>query len=191
MESMPSLEEGPKLSWWVVRRLACDSVVKTIIESDQVAVGIGRRVRIVSPALRKVLIARDRHCRFPGCNRKRFADMHHIRHWADGGPTTKDNLVMLCRFHHKLVHDKRFQVIADPKEGFRFVSEAGIEIKATPASTASGHDLTACLLEDHARRPIAIDSGTAQPRFGGERYDLGLTIDGLMCLRYPPQQWSS
>ncbi|MBT8396631.1 MAG: HNH endonuclease, partial [Gemmatimonadetes bacterium] len=64
----------------------------------------GRRTRTVSPSLRRALEARDRGCRFPGCG-LRFAEAHHDKHWADGGETRLRNLVLLCRRHHRAVHE--------------------------------------------------------------------------------------
>ncbi len=72
---------------------------------------IGRATRVIPPALRKALIIRDGCCAFPGCDRPpSWCDAHHIRHWADGGPTALANLVLLCRRHHRYVHEKRWQL---------------------------------------------------------------------------------
>ena len=70
---------------------------------------LGRKTRTIPPALRRALEARDRGCRFPGCG-LRFTDAHHVRHWADGGETKLENLVLLCRFHHRLVHEEGYTV---------------------------------------------------------------------------------
>ena len=70
---------------------------------------VGRKTRTVPPALRRALEARDRGCRFPGCG-LRFTDAHHVRHWAEGGETKLENLVLLCRFHHRLVHEEGYTV---------------------------------------------------------------------------------
>jgi 5-methylcytosine-specific restriction endonuclease McrA len=89
------LEDGSALAPETVRRLACDaSLVRN-----------GRRRRTIPPATRRALRARDRGCRFPGCENRRFLDAHHVHHWARGGPTALANLVLLCRSHHRLVHE--------------------------------------------------------------------------------------
>jgi Domain of unknown function (DUF222)/HNH endonuclease len=89
------------------RRLACDAAITPIIrsESDQPrAVG---STRVVSGSQRKALAVRDRGCRFPGCDRPPdWTDAHHIQHWADGGKTEMDNLLLLCRRHHRMVHEE-------------------------------------------------------------------------------------
>ncbi len=79
------------------RRLACDAATVTMHHGPAGEIlDVGRRTRTISPALRRALVARDRQCRFPGCDNRRV-DAHHIEHWADGGRTALDNLVLLCR----------------------------------------------------------------------------------------------
>ena len=79
-------------------------------ENDQgEPLSIGRRSRLVPPAIRRALRLRDDGCRFPGCTRKRFVDAHHIEHWSAGGETSLDNLVQLSRQHHRLVHEGGFR----------------------------------------------------------------------------------
>ena len=91
-----------------VRETACDSVVNRIVfGADSQPIDIGRTTRVVPPSMRKALIARDRHCQHPGCDRpSQWCDAHHIWHWADGGPTALWNLILLCRYHHTLQHQK-------------------------------------------------------------------------------------
>jgi len=84
------------------RRLACDAAITPIIDGEA-----DRTSRVVPGATRRALIARDRGCRFPGCDcPPAWTDAHHVKHWADGGPTTLDNLILLCRRHHRLVHEE-------------------------------------------------------------------------------------
>jgi hypothetical protein len=91
-----------------VRETACDAVVNRIVFGpDSQPVDIGRTTRVIPPSMRRALIARDRHCRHPGCDRpSQWTDAHHIWHWADGGPTALSNLKLLCRYHHTLQHQK-------------------------------------------------------------------------------------
>jgi len=103
------LEDGPHVSAETSRRIACDSAVVTVTENAKgEPLSIGRKSRAIPPSIRRALTLRDQGCRFPGCTRKRFVDGHHIRHWADGGETALDNLVLLCRHHHRLVHEGGF-----------------------------------------------------------------------------------
>ena len=97
------------------RRLSCDASLVTVLkDSEDKVLNIGRRARIVPPRIRRALEVRDNNtCRFPGCDCKQYLDAHHIHHWAEGGETSLDNLVTLCRFHHRALHEGRFSVDAD------------------------------------------------------------------------------
>jgi hypothetical protein len=90
----------------LVRRLACDaSVRRVMIGPSSEPLDVGRRTAVVPAAMRRAVIVRDRHCRFPGCDRPQsWCDAHHVVHWADGGSTAVANLLLLCRRHHRLVH---------------------------------------------------------------------------------------
>ena len=90
----------------LARRLACDaSVRRVVLSGTSEPLDVGRASQVVPPGLRRAVIVRDRHCRFPGCDRPHgWCDAHHVVHWADGGPTALSNLVLLCRRHHRAVH---------------------------------------------------------------------------------------
>ena len=104
------LEDGTRVSAETSRRIACDaSLVKVTRGDDGSVLDVGRRTRTVPPAIRRALEVRDRGCRFPGCG-LRYTDAHHVRHWADGGATRLDNLVLLCPKHHRTVHDGGYRV---------------------------------------------------------------------------------
>ena len=104
------LEGGTHVSAETSRRLACDaSRVVMRHDPDGRVVEVAAKTRTIPPALRRALHHRDRACRFPGCGVS-FGQGHHIRHWAQGGPTALDNLVLLCRAHHRMVHHGRFTV---------------------------------------------------------------------------------
>lgn len=99
------LEDGTRVSAEASRRVSCDAgLVRIARGPDGSALDVGRRTRTIPPALRRALDARDRGCRFPGCG-LRFTDAHHVVHWANGGATSLDNTVLLCRYHHRLVHE--------------------------------------------------------------------------------------
>ena len=103
------LDNGPHVTAVTSKRIACDCS-KTMITEDENGepLNIGRRSRSIPPPMRRALKARDGGCRFPGCTNHKFVDGHHIIHWADGGETSLDNLVLLCRHHHRLVHEGGF-----------------------------------------------------------------------------------
>ena len=101
--------DGPHVSAETSRRISCDCSKTTITEDEHgEPLNIGRRSRTIPPPMRRALKARDGGCRFPGCTNHKFVDGHHIVHWADGGETSLDNLVLLCRHHHHLVHEGGF-----------------------------------------------------------------------------------
>ncbi|MGH7313670.1 MAG: DUF222 domain-containing protein, partial [Candidatus Rokuibacteriota bacterium] len=104
------LEDGARVPAGTSQRLACDAS-RVVMRHDAAGrvVEIGARTRTIPPALRRALQHRDQGCRFPGCG-VRFGQGHHIRHWAQGGPTTLSNLAMLCRRHHRTVHEEGYQV---------------------------------------------------------------------------------
>ncbi|MEZ5293438.1 MAG: DUF222 domain-containing protein [Vicinamibacterales bacterium] len=105
------LDHGPAcVSAETSRRLSCDASVVTLAHGeDGEARQVGRRTRTIPPSIRRALVARDATCQFPGCTAHR-CDAHHVEHWADGGDTTLDNLVRLCRRHHRAVHEGGFRV---------------------------------------------------------------------------------
>jgi len=90
-----------------VARIACDaSVGRVLLSPDSLELDLGRRQRLFSMHQRRALAIRDGGCRFPGCHRQpRFTEAHHIVHWAHGGASDLANAVLLCRHHHRIVHE--------------------------------------------------------------------------------------
>lgn len=120
------LEEGPSIPAETARRLACDASLVTVLENDLgEPLGIGRKRRTIPPAIRRALGARDGTCRFPGCSHKRYVDGHHIVHWARGGRTDLSNLVILCRFHHRKVHEGGIRIEMLDDGALRFIKPNG------------------------------------------------------------------
>lgn len=97
------------------QRLACDAVRQTVVEDSKgVPLRLGRRTRTVPAYLFRLLKHRDKHCRAPGCNRTRGLHAHHLVHWADGGATDLDNLILVCGRHHRLLHEHRWRIRGHP-----------------------------------------------------------------------------
>ena len=105
-----SLGDGTHVSAETSERLSCDAS-RTWIRHDEEGhpVEMSKKSRTIPPAIRRALLHRDQVCRFPGCER-RFVQAHHIRHWAHGGPTVLSNLVLLCRYHHRAVHEDGYLI---------------------------------------------------------------------------------
>ena len=100
------------LSAAAIRRLACDAnLIPAVLGADATVLDVGRSVYAVSPALRRALILRDGGCAVPGCGRPAtWCHAHHIEHWADGGITALSNLVLVCGYHHRRIHDRCLDV---------------------------------------------------------------------------------
>ncbi|WP_330438487.1 HNH endonuclease [Micromonospora sp. NBC_00821] len=107
-----ALDTGLQLTSDTVRRLACDAtVLPAILGGAGQPLDVGRQRRLITGPLRRALVLRDRGCAFPGCDRPpRWCDAHHIRHWADGGPTSLANAVLLCGHHHRHLHHSDWTV---------------------------------------------------------------------------------
>jgi uncharacterized protein DUF222/HNH endonuclease len=169
------LAEGPALAAETARRLACDASVVELRERDGEPLSVGRKTRSIPPALRRALRRRDRGCRFPGCENHRFVDAHHIEHWARGGETSIDNLVLLCHRHHRLLHEGGYSVERLPAGALRFRYPWGQPLPDSPRSPPGS---LGSLLERNARLRVGTDSyrcGT------GDRMDLDLTVAALLA----------
>jgi len=129
--------------------------------------------------LRRALGARDRGCRFPGCTNTRFVDGHHIEHWGDGGETNLDNLISLCRRHHRYVHEQGCTVELDDEGEAHFRNQYGVA--STERATIAPSD-AAALPDQHGRLGSAIDSRTCRTGTG-DRMDLGLAVGALIASR--------
>src|SRR5262245_28951017 len=144
---------------------------------DGEPLAVGRKTRTISPALRRALKRRDGGCRFPGCVNTRFVDGHHIVHWADGGETSLDNLVLLCRHHHTLLHEGGYGVV---REGHDFVFWRA---DGTIVPRVNDVQLRGDLAELMAwQREIGIDANTTIPNWDGCRPDYGY-ITEVLCYR--------
>lgn len=109
-EGPAEIEATTTISNETARRLACDARWQLSVDRDGEPVGIGRTDRRIPPWLARHLAQRDHGCRFPGCGLRRWVHGHHIEHWIDGGETHIDNLITLCGFHHRLVHERGWRL---------------------------------------------------------------------------------
>jgi hypothetical protein len=167
---LSELEDGTRVTAETARRLACDAGrVEVRHGPDGAVLDAGRKMRTVPPALRRALEARDRGCRFPGCN-LRFTDAHHIVHWADGGETSLKNTTLLCRAHHRRVHEGGWRVYSD-KDGRQvvFFTPRGKALAAAPPPPPLAPDPVAALLRGNRARGVEPDARAAAPRFKRDR----------------------
>jgi hypothetical protein len=134
-EGAAELDHGAVVGGETARRLACDaSLMRVVMNGRSEPLDVGRRTPVVSPAIRRAVVVRDRRCRFPGCDRRHtWCDAHHVRHWAEGGRTALGNLVLLCRRHHRLVHEGGFSLtLDDARPVFRRPDGVVLEEAAPP-----------------------------------------------------------
>ena len=173
------VEGGARVSAETSRRLACDAGVVVMRHGpDGRTLDVGRRTRAIPPAIRRALLHRDQTCRFPGC-RVPFGQGHHLRHWANGGPTSLDNLALLCRRHHRAVHEGAFQLKRGVDGALQFFRPDGRPLPEVPAPPAVPADPPTALLARHPADGVTIGPRTACPDWVGERLDLGYALDVL------------
>ena len=114
--------DGSPISQKALERLACDCTISRVMLAASVVIDVGRATRSVSPAMRRGLKARDEHCRFPGCDRPAsWTSAHHIELWCRGGKTRVPDLLSLCHYHHRLVHEGGWQVVRIGRNEFKFI----------------------------------------------------------------------
>ena len=180
----------------VARQLACDASRRTVLENERGEVlNIGRRSRIVPWHIAHALRIRDGGCRFPGCNQHRWTDAHHIHHWADGGETSLENLVTLCRYHHRALHRDEYRIEhgtdgelifidaqhqpIPPAIHPQFSGRRGSGGVADIAGASTAADRVEQLQADHRERGLEIDESTAVTRWAGERMDYSTAVEWL------------
>ena len=109
------IQGGPMIANETARRLSCDPIVECTVYDHAKALGIGRRSRLIPAWLRRQLWHRDGGCRFPECPHKAWLHAHHMRHWADCGPTDMCNLILLCGYHHRFLHEHGWEIEDGPE----------------------------------------------------------------------------
>jgi hypothetical protein len=161
------------------QRMACDaSVVVMHHAPDRSVLDVGRRTRTIPAAIRRALAARDRGCQFPGCTARR-CDGHHIRHWARGGATRLDNLVQLCRRHHRAVHEDGFGIVRGRDGSISFVRPDGTRLAVAPLPPRRIDTYAAPVAPTVTLIDATIDGYTATPRWDGTPFDVVWAIDVL------------
>ncbi len=148
-------------------------------EGNGAPLSVGRRTRAIPPAIRRALVARDGRCQFPGCERRRFVDAHHIHHWARGGDTGLDNLVLLCRHHHRAVHEGGVSIERpeSSRPSHRFIRADGAEIPASPVPPVPARGRPPSL----PKAPGRLLTGTGEPM------DLRSCVDAVLAAGTAPR----
>jgi len=169
-----TLEDGSRVSAETLRRVACDCCL-VAVGHDGEALNVGRRTRTIPPAIRRALMLRDRGCAFPGCTHAQFLHAHPVQHWLHGGKTSRENLVMLCTFHHHMVHEGGWKITAVADGVFVFRSPAGKLITANPMQGPQEHveDAVAWLERN-------FDPEVNLPLGDGKHPSYALAVDALL-----------
>jgi hypothetical protein len=184
-EERCKVEDGPSLAIDTARRLACGGSLVGIVEArDGNPLDVGRRTRAITPALKRALKTRDGGCRFPGCTHKRFTEGHHVKHWANGGETKLDNLITLCRFHHRLVHEGGFGLKATDDGVFVFTRPDGSRIGDVGPETRGA---VLPLFETNQASGLDIDADTARCRWQGETMDYYTAAEWIYRTDHPEE----
>lgn len=167
------VEGGSPLSAGAARRIGCDAEVIGVIERDGLPIDVGRKQRIVTDRQRLALHVRDRFCRFPGCAVPAHrTEAHHYEHWALGGETNLDNLLLLCGFHHRRQHEGAYR-IRRTVDGFSFETDDGHVIRPPARDPVAFNRGVPSLLR--ARQPD-IDPRTPEALWGGAEMEFGYAV---------------
>jgi hypothetical protein len=171
------LADGPAIAPEVARRLGCDGSLSSIVKRGRKVLSVGRKTRAIPAQVDRALRERDRGCRFPGCERSRFVDAHHVRHWAHGGETSLDNLLLLCRHHHRLVHEGGVSVQHEDR-GLAFRDRWGNRLDPSPPLPPSDH---AELARRNRLAGLAIAPDTLLTG-SGEKMHLPSAVDAVLAI---------
>ncbi len=172
------MDNGTSMAVDTVKRLCCDSGLLAIhTDANGNPLNIGRKTRTIPPALRRALMVRDKGCVFPGCTCRssRYVDGHHIRHWADGGDTSLENLASLCRYHHRLVHEGGFDIQRNENGELVFLRPDASEIEiAAPVFEAKQR-----VEQINKKNDLTIDQQTVF-RQKNSTIDYAMGVEGLL-----------
>ena len=174
-----TLEDGTHVSSETLRRIACDGgLVAAAVDDEGAVLNVGRRTRAIPTAIRRALWIRDQGCRFPGCANDRFLHGHHIQHWLHGGPTSLENLLLICSFHHALIHEGGFSLRLTAEGEVDVRTPAGARLPAQPPLAADPGPID--WRNDWWESSARIDAWTATPSWGGESVDYEAAVDAMI-----------
>jgi len=176
-----TLEDGSGVSAETLRRVACDCGLLATGGGGE-NLNIGRRSRSIPPAIRRALMVRDRGCAFPGCLHTRFLHGHHIKHWLHGGETRLDNVLLLCSFHHHLVHEEGWTISSGARSAdgaFLFQSPRGKPLEQVP-QPAPVEDILDWMREWADEGNLDLGPDVNMPQWDGTKPDYDLAVSCLL-----------
>ena len=177
-----ALDDGTRVSAETLRRVACDAgLVPALSTEDGRPLDFGRRTRIIPPSLRRALEMRDGGCcQYPGCTNRYWLEAHHAESWLDGGETCLENLLLLCRRHHRLLHEGGARVEVTPAGELVFHDERGRPIEAAPRPPPLPPGAVNRLMRGHTEAGIHIDDQTGLCGWDGSHPDYDMCVDALV-----------
>jgi hypothetical protein len=182
-EGRCQLEDGTPIAPETARRLACDASILRIIEDGEGnPLHVGRKTRTISPALRRAMESKGRHCSFPGCTNVHFIENHHAKHWADGGETSIKNLAPLCRHHHHLVHEEGYTINIQTNGEPEFIHPTRGKIEQVPPLPTIEGDAYRDLIKQLDDEGLDLDPNAQKPAGSGE-VDYSFVGDLLQWVR--------
>ncbi len=180
-QGLSALENGPDVPAETSRRLACDAGIVFLVEGrDGEPLSVGRRTRSIPPAIRRAMTTRDRGCRWPGCERTKHLQGHHLRHWADGGDTKLSNIILLCGLHHRLSHEGGYRISGTPDTGLEFSSPDRRRIPLAWPTPPLSEEPLCYLRRRHRKDGLEINDTTGLTSWAGEPIDYDLAVSTLM-----------
>lgn len=175
--------DGPRVAPELARRLSCDANIAALVESASgEPLALGRTHRTVPPALRRALVTRDEGCRFPGCTRRRYLEAHHIEHWATGGETRLDNLVLLCPHHHRFTHEHGYAIERCSASGeLVFRPPEGPALReSSPPLPPPPRDVLRVLRDWCAQQHVEVDATSLRSPWDGMRWYMNDYVDDVI-----------
>jgi hypothetical protein len=184
------LADGTCVSGETARRLSCDCGVVEVVEGEHGApLSVGRKRRTIPGSMKRALLQRDRTCRFPGCGNRLYLEAHHIVHWADGGETSLLNMLTVCSFHHRYVHEYGCSIELHA-DGPHFLDRRGRRILDAPPPSRPPDLGWEAILAQHAE--LQITASANEPQWDGAPIDHEAVIDALVSVEQAEaiQGWS-
>ena len=167
------------------KRLSCDASLLTVLEDkDGNVLNVGRNARTVTPQLKRALDIRDRTCQFPGCCESHYVDYHHVQHWAEGGETSKRNLIKLCHYHHDVLHEGKYVIETQGDRNnptFVFKTPDGQVLQAMDEHRQHRDTTVKGTLYDFDQRWPDINSETIQPELWDEELNYSMVMNDMLA----------
>jgi hypothetical protein len=174
------IDDGPILDADTARRLMCDTSLSFALHGpDGTVTNVTARAPTVPSALARAVKLRDDGCVFPGCTRRGHIDVHHLHHRAHGGANSLINLACLCRAHHRMIHDDRYQMTSPTNGTFEFYRPDGKPITNPPITVPAGDDT---LRRANTEAGVNPGEQTQTPDWDGTRPNYAMIIEHLLYL---------